>query len=92
MQTNDLGHRADEVRNITVLNIRREIGESLRRLGVPHELSYIMAEARPAGADGRVRRVAPFKFSEVPNPKLDGIGKLSCGAKLMFKMCLGLEL
>ena len=36
-------HR-EEARKVTVSNSQREVGESLRRLGIPHELEYITAD------------------------------------------------
>ena len=36
--------RMEKVRNVTVSNSQREVGESLRRLGIPHELEYITAD------------------------------------------------
>jgi hypothetical protein len=34
----------EEARKVTVSNGQREVGESLRRLGIPHELEYITAD------------------------------------------------
>jgi hypothetical protein len=34
----------EEARNVTVSNGQRDVGESLRRLGIPHELEYITAD------------------------------------------------
>ena len=36
-------HR-EEARKVTLSNSQREVGESLRRLGIPHELEYITAD------------------------------------------------
>ena len=36
--------RTEEARKVTVSNGQREVGESLRRLGIPHELEYITAD------------------------------------------------
>ena len=36
--------RMEKVRDVTVSNSQREVGESLRRLGIPHELEYITAD------------------------------------------------
>jgi hypothetical protein len=34
----------EEARKVTVSNGQREVGESLRRLGIPHELEYVTAD------------------------------------------------
>ena len=34
----------EEARKVTISNGQREVGESLRRLGIPHELEYITAD------------------------------------------------
>jgi hypothetical protein len=34
----------EEARKVTVSNGQREVGESLRRLGIPHELEYLTAD------------------------------------------------
>ena len=36
--------RREEARKVTVSNGQREVGESLHRLGIPHELEYITAD------------------------------------------------
>ncbi len=36
--------RKEEARKVTVSNSQREVGDSLRRLGIPHELEYTTAD------------------------------------------------
>jgi hypothetical protein len=41
-----------EARKVTVSNGQREVGESLRRLDIPHELEYITGDSEADSHEG----------------------------------------